>query len=80
MNGDSLAVTDATIMQDQPITDGLSLDQRAQRISNLVSVASKAIVEIGDELIAAKGEMPHGRGYRGSKATSGGLSAARRTI
>jgi hypothetical protein len=38
----------------------ITLDQRAQRIRDLVRVARKAIIEIGNELIAAKGEMPHG--------------------
>jgi hypothetical protein len=36
------------------------IEQRAQRIRDLVGAARTCIIEIGRELIAAKGELPHG--------------------
>jgi hypothetical protein len=54
------------MQQEQAITDTdltnrfTRLDHHAQRIRDLVNDARKAIIEIGNELIAAKSEMEHG--------------------
>jgi hypothetical protein len=40
--------------------DAVTLDERAQRIRDLVGVARVCIIEIGRELIAAKGKVAHG--------------------